>query len=64
MIKLAAGGDDGMIIHRQKSAKTIYTRKGEAREGGTSIKPLQDLTGVHKTNSKSKRLALLDIYEA
>ena len=50
-----------MINHRQKSAETIYTRKGEAREGGTSIKPLQDVTGVHKTNSKSRQLAPLDI---
>ena len=54
MIKIAAGGDDGMIIHRQKSAKTIYTRKGEAREGGTSINPLQFVTGIQKTNSKPR----------
>ena len=50
-----------MIIHRQKPAKTIYTRKGEAHEGGTSIKPLQVVTGIHKTNSKSRQLAPLDI---
>ena len=52
-----------MITHRQKSAETIYTRKGETHEGGTCINPLQVVTGIQKTNCKPRQLAPLDLHD-